>query len=116
MLCHFSLVLSLQGSFKPGRNGVSNGHCSNGIVIGGTQSGSGPSGSGENPPKISLPRRGSRSSRRQKEQQQQPKKFFQAKFHEQERGISLEFGKFVALISISGKANPYLVQNLKPKI
>ena len=96
--------LSLQRDFKSGRSpaGVSNGHCSNGIVIGGPhgQTGNG----GEKPSKISLPRRGSRSSKRQQQQQQQqPKKFFQAKFHEQERGISLEFGKFVALISISGE-------------
>ena len=96
------LFLSLQRDFKSGRSpGVSNGHCSNGIVIGGPHQ----TGNGEEPSKIKLPRRGSRSSKRQQQQQQQqqPKKFFQAKFHEQERGISLEFGKFVALISISGE-------------
>ena len=92
------LLFFFQGEFKQrasNGNGISNGHCSNGILLG-----------EEKPAKISLPRRGSRSSKRQQQQQQQQqqKKFFQAKFHEQERGISLEFGKFVALISISGKA------------
>ena len=82
-----------------GTNGLgghlSNGHCSNGLVIG-----------GQAEKKISLPRQGSRREKRQQQQQQlqnQPKKFFTAKFSEHERGISLEFGKFVALISISGR-------------
>ena len=84
-------IILLQRDFKQrSSSGMTNGHCSNGIVIG-----------EEKPTKITLPRRGSRSSKRQ--QQQQQKKFLAAKFHEQERGISLEFGKFVALISISGK-------------
>merc|ERR1719491_2419235 len=87
----------MQYSERDFKQRVANGngnHCSNGIVIG-----------EEKPTKITLPRRGSRSSKKQAQaqnQQQQQKKFFQAKFHEQERGISLEFGKFVALISISG--------------
>lgn len=79
-------LLKLQ-NYHQGSGGVSNGHCSNGV--------------GDKATKISLPRRGSRSS---KQSQQQPRKaFFHAKFSENERGISLEIGKFVALISISGQ-------------
>ena len=94
----FDFLFIFQRDFPNGGvNGghISNGHCSNGLVIGGQDK------------KISLPRQGSRREKRQQQQQQlqnqQQKKFFTAKFSEHERGISLEFGKFVALISISGK-------------